>query len=69
MPGEDGYALIRTIRARPAQEGRDVSAIAFTAYARAEDRERALAAGFDDHLTKPVDPTKLIAAVSRARRP
>ncbi len=62
MPEEDGYMLLKRVRA---QEGRQIPVIALTAYARAEDRERAIEAGFQDHLTKPIDPKQLIAAIAR----
>ncbi|MBW8875627.1 MAG: response regulator [Acidobacteria bacterium] len=65
VPFEDGYSFIRKVRAREAGHGRDVPAAALTAYARTEDRERALEAGFQTHLAKPVDPSELIAAVAR----
>jgi signal transduction histidine kinase len=64
MPDEDGFALIRQIRARPASQGGSVPAAALTAYARTEDRARALAAGFQRHLPKPLDPSDLIAVVA-----
>jgi signal transduction histidine kinase len=63
MPGEDGYALIRRVRALPAEEGGRVPAAALTAYALAEDRARALSAGFQIHVPKPVDPAELAAVV------
>jgi signal transduction histidine kinase len=66
MPGEDGYTLIRRLRATP--QGRHLPAVALTAYARGEDRERALAAGFDAHLAKPVEPSQLLSSVSRVGR-
>ncbi len=65
VPGEDGYSLIRKVRAREAALGGDVPAAALTAYARAEDRLRALEAGYQTHLAKPVDPAELIATVAR----
>ena len=65
MPGEDGFSLIRRVRALPASEGGRVAAVAVTAHARIEDRERALAAGFDMHMSKPVEPNVLFAAVGR----
>ena len=65
MPGEDGYSLIRKIRAT---RGSALPAIALTAYGRLEDRGRALTAGFTLHMTKPADPTELIAAVGRLAR-
>jgi len=64
MPGEDGYALIARVRALPAERGGGVAAAALTAYATAEDRARALRAGYDDHLAKPVDPVALVSAVA-----
>ena len=64
MPGEDGYALIRQVRARPAEQGGRIPAAALTAYARAEDRMRALLAGFQIHVPKPVEPAELAAVVA-----
>ncbi|MBW4419876.1 MAG: PAS domain S-box protein [Myxacorys californica WJT36-NPBG1] len=64
MPGEDGYTLIRQVRAlAPEQEGR-IPAIALTAYARTEDRIKALASGFQSHVPKPVEPTEFITVVA-----
>ena len=54
MPGEDGYSLIRRVRALQQTEQRDIPAIAVTAFDRDVDRIRALAAGFNVHMTKPV---------------
>lgn len=71
MPGEDGFALIRQVRQRPAERGGDVAAIALTAYARVDDRVKILTAGFQMHVTKPVDPTELatvVATVARSSR-
>jgi signal transduction histidine kinase len=65
VPLEDGYSLIRKIRSREPGRGGGVPAAALTAYARAEDRQRALEAGYQTHLAKPVDPSELIAAVAR----
>jgi signal transduction histidine kinase/ActR/RegA family two-component response regulator len=62
MPGEDGYSLIRKIRLLE-PESRRVPAIALTAYTRSVDRVRALAAGFQTHMSKPVEPAELVAAV------
>lgn len=64
MPHEDGYALIRKLRALPAGEGGMIPAIALTAYARPEDQERAIAAGYQKHLSKPIEPAELAAAVA-----
>ena len=67
MPGKDGYQLIRSVRA--AGYGADVlPALAVTAFARMQDRAEALAAGFQDHIVKPIDPLQLIARVSSLRR-
>src|SRR5262249_32849920 len=62
MPGEDGLALIRKVRALA--RGARLPARAPTAYARDEDRSRVLGAGFTPHLGKPVDPDVLVAAVT-----
>lgn len=64
MPEEDGYSLLSTIRFIHPIFGRQMKAIALTAYAREEDRQQALKAGFQVHITKPIDPTNLIAAVA-----
>ena len=64
MPGEDGYSLIRRLRQFGDAEGGNVPAVALTAYARAEDRDRALAAGFQAHVPKPVEPARLAEAVA-----
>jgi signal transduction histidine kinase/CheY-like chemotaxis protein len=61
MPGEDGYSLIHKVRRR--QPLSQIPAIALTAYARSVDRVRALEAGFQMHIAKPVDPAELVAAV------
>ncbi|HEX5745986.1 MAG TPA: PAS domain-containing protein [Archangium sp.] len=64
MPGEDGYRLISQVRALPAEEGGGVPAVALTAYARVEDRTRALTAGFNMHVAKPVEPAELLSVLS-----
>lgn len=64
MPFEDGYALIRKMRALPPAEGGRVPAIALTAYVRGIDRVKALEAGFQMHVPKPLDPPELIASVA-----
>ena len=64
MPGEDGYDLLRRLRALPPERGGRVPAVALTAYARSEDRERSGAAGFQAHLAKPVDPDGLVALLA-----
>jgi CheY-like chemotaxis protein len=63
LPGMDGYELARAARARP--DGRSVRLVAISGYGQAEDRQRALAAGFDLHLAKPVDPTALQELLAR----
>jgi CheY-like chemotaxis protein len=65
MPGQDGYALMRAIRSLPGGEGGHVRAVAVSAYARREDRQRALKAGFNDHVCKPVQPDDVYAAIER----
>jgi signal transduction histidine kinase/ActR/RegA family two-component response regulator len=64
MPDEDGYSLIRKLRQLEAQRGGRLPAIALTAYARNDDRQQALLAGFQMHLTKPVDAVELVAVVT-----
>jgi CheY-like chemotaxis protein len=63
MPGEDGYSLIRRVRAM-ANDSARIPAIALTAYARASDRAKAIDAGFQAHLSKPVEPSALISTVA-----
>jgi CheY-like chemotaxis protein len=65
MPDVDGYALLSQVRALSPEEGGLVPALALTAYARPDDRRRALSAGYQVHLAKPVDPDELISAVAR----
>jgi len=64
MPGEDGCDLLRRIRTHGPEHGRGIRALALTAFAGDDDRERTKAAGFETHLVKPVDIEQLIAAVS-----
>ena len=64
MPGEDGYSLIRRVRQLDKGKGGDIPAIALTAYARAEDRVKAVAAGFQMHVAKPVEPVELVTMVA-----
>jgi PAS domain S-box-containing protein len=71
MPVEDGYVMVRRLRAMEESLGRRTPAIALTAYASDEDSRRAHTAGFDAHLSKPVDPARLIeiaAALASGRR-
>jgi len=65
MPNEDGYSFIARVRKLPAGEGGTVPAVALTAFARAEDRQRGLAAGFDAFSTKPIEPDEFVALVVR----
>ncbi|HEU4534261.1 MAG TPA: response regulator, partial [Polyangiaceae bacterium] len=64
MPDEDGYAFVRRLRMLPPDEGGATPAAALTAYAGASDRQAALAAGFQMHVAKPVEPADLLAAVA-----
>jgi PAS domain S-box-containing protein len=64
MPGEDGYAFLKRVRALGPENGGDTAAIALTAYARAEDRVRAIRAGFQMHVAKPVEPVELLTMVA-----
>ncbi len=64
MPEEDGYSLIRKVRSLSLERGGSIKAVALTAYAREEDQQRAISAGFQMHVTKPVEPAELVAAVS-----
>lgn len=63
MPGEDGYVLIHKLRALPEGAGGRTPAIALTAYARFEDRTKALVAGFNLHVPKPVEPAELLSVL------
>ena len=64
MPDVDGYQLIRQLRTAEDLKVRNIAAVALTAYARADDRQRALLAGYQMHLSKPVDPRELIAGIA-----
>ena len=66
LPDDDGYGLLRRLRALP--EGERIPAIALTAYARPEDRAKALAAGFRSHLAKPLDPESLLRELTAAAK-
>jgi PAS domain S-box-containing protein len=68
MPGEDGYDLIRRVRELPAERGGRTPAAALTAFARGEDRRRALRAGFQMHVAKPVDLQELATVVASLAR-
>jgi PAS domain S-box-containing protein len=67
MPREDGFALIRKVRALGEERGGRVPAVALTGYANAETRSRALSEGYDVHLPKPADPEELTALIARLR--
>jgi CheY-like chemotaxis protein len=64
MPEEDGYALIKMVRALPAEDGGQTPSAALTAYARVEDRMKVLRSGFQIHIPKPVEPAELITVVA-----
>ncbi len=68
MPDEDGYGLIEKVRLLEAGENESIPAVAITAYAKDEDREKALSSGFQIYLAKPVELTELISVVARAAR-
>jgi len=65
LPDVDGYALIQKLRTLEAERGWSIPALAVTAYARAEDRTRALSSGFQMHVAKPLEPADLVAAITR----
>ncbi len=67
MPEEDGYMLVSRLRALPEEEGGRTPAVAVTAYAARSDRQRALEAGFDRHVSKPVDVDQLVDLLLDAR--
>jgi PAS domain S-box-containing protein len=66
MPGEDGYAFLRRLRAMPTERGGRTPAVALTAYGGAEAQERALQSGFDRFVVKPVDPSELVLTLAGA---
>ncbi len=68
MPGMDGYSMMRILREFSREEGGETPAVALTAFARSEDRRRAMLAGFDMHVSKPVEPGELVAVVARMAR-
>jgi len=69
LPGEDGYTLIRKIRALAPEAGGRVPAVALTAHARAEDRQLALLAGFQMHVAKPIEPAEFLSVVASLAKP
>lgn len=66
MPEMDGYMLLRQVRTQPQEQGGQIPAIALTAYAGEVNQQQAIAAGFQQHLCKPVDPEKLLKAIAQA---
>ena len=68
MPESDGFELLKQVRALGRERGGRVPAIALTAFARSEDRTRALRAGFLVHVSKPVDPSEIVATVASVAR-
>jgi CheY-like chemotaxis protein len=64
MADEDGYTLMQRIRTLSDRQKANVPAIALTAFAASEDRSRALLAGFNEHMTKPVEPAGLLTAIA-----
>ena len=68
MPDEDGYGLIEKVRLLEDGETQNIPAVAITAYAKEEDRERALASGFQIYLAKPIELRELVSVVARAAR-
>lgn len=69
MPDEDGFSLIRRVRALDDRQKSEVAAVALTAYARLEDRTEAIRAGFQNHMPKPVEPAELLAVVQSLASP
>ncbi|MEA5519176.1 response regulator [Limnoraphis robusta] len=63
MPDEDGYSFLKKVRSLPQDQGGNIPALALTAYTKEEDRQQAIAAGFQMHLGKPLDITELVQAV------
>lgn len=68
MPVEDGYTFMRKVRSRPAEQGGKIPAAALTAFIDAEERARALGAGFQVQVAKPIDPEKLVLTVANLAR-
>jgi CheY-like chemotaxis protein len=65
MPDMDGYMLMKQVRALPTEQGGEVWAIALTAYAGDFNQQQALIAGFQQHLSKPIEPERLVREISR----
>jgi CheY-like chemotaxis protein len=68
MPVEDGYSLIRRVRSLPREKGGEIPAAALTAYAGVDDRRSALAAGFQFHISKPIDQERLLEVIAAMAR-
>jgi CheY-like chemotaxis protein/anti-sigma regulatory factor (Ser/Thr protein kinase) len=68
MPEHDGFELMRNVRALGSTQGGSVPAVALTAYASAEDRRKSLEAGFEQHVSKPVEPNRFVAVVAQLAR-
>jgi CheY-like chemotaxis protein len=66
MPDVDGFELMRRIRGRAVSAGGAIPAIALTAFTRKDDRNKAMQAGFNDYLAKPVEPGSLVAQIAQA---
>ncbi len=64
MPEKDGYAMLKAVRALSAEEGGRTPAIALTAFARSEDRTRALLSGYQVHIAKPIEPHELVVTIA-----
>jgi CheY-like chemotaxis protein len=64
MPHEDGFALMRRVRALSAEEGGTIPAVALTAFARTQDRLKVLSAGFQMHVPKPIEQLELLTVVA-----
>jgi CheY-like chemotaxis protein len=68
MADIDGYVVMEQLRTRSSENGGETPSIALTAFASSEDRRRAMLAGFDVHVAKPVEPGELVAVVNRLAR-
>ena len=64
MPNEDGYSLIRRVRELESSGSREIPAVALTAYATDEDRSQALSAGFQVHVSKPIEPESFVSCLA-----
>ncbi|MEG4251762.1 response regulator [Microcoleus sp. Pol10D4] len=65
MPVEDGYSLIRKVRSSASDKIKRLPAVALTAYASEEDRDRAIATGYNEHLTKPIEPAHFATVLAK----